>query len=40
MQTGGPSGGVIPESLLDLPIDFDSLTEAGFHAAMGAKETP
>ncbi len=29
VQTGGPSGGVIPEELLDLPIDFDRLTEAG-----------
>ncbi|WP_350340603.1 NADH-quinone oxidoreductase subunit NuoF [Candidatus Solincola tengchongensis] len=29
VQTGGPSGGCIPESLADLPIDFDSLTKAG-----------
>ena len=29
VQTGGPSGGVIPESLLNLPVDFDKLTEAG-----------
>jgi NADH-quinone oxidoreductase subunit F len=29
VQTGGPSGGCIPEEQLDLPIDFDSLTEAG-----------
>ena len=29
VQTGGPSGGVLPESQLDLPVDFDSLTEAG-----------
>ncbi|MCD6384274.1 NADH-quinone oxidoreductase subunit NuoF [Candidatus Sumerlaeota bacterium] len=29
VQTGGPSGGFIPESLLDLPVDFDALTEAG-----------
>ncbi|MBA7523685.1 Ion-translocating oxidoreductase complex subunit C [subsurface metagenome] len=29
VQTGGPSGGVIPDSLLDLPVDFDKLTEAG-----------
>jgi NADH-quinone oxidoreductase subunit F len=29
VQTGGPSGGCIPENLADLPIDFDSLTEAG-----------
>jgi len=29
VQTGGPSGGVVPESLLDLPVDFERLTEAG-----------
>jgi NADH:ubiquinone oxidoreductase subunit F (NADH-binding)/(2Fe-2S) ferredoxin/Pyruvate/2-oxoacid:ferredoxin oxidoreductase delta subunit len=29
VQTGGPSGGCLPESLLDLPIDFESLTQAG-----------
>jgi len=29
VQTGGPSGGVIPESQLDLPIDFDELTKVG-----------
>jgi NADH:ubiquinone oxidoreductase subunit F (NADH-binding)/(2Fe-2S) ferredoxin/Pyruvate/2-oxoacid:ferredoxin oxidoreductase delta subunit len=29
VQTGGPSGGFIPESLLDLPVDFDRLTEVG-----------
>ena len=29
VQTGGPSGGCIPESLLDLPIDFDTLKEKG-----------
>ena len=29
VQTGGPSGGCIPESLIDLPVDFDRLTEAG-----------
>jgi len=29
VQTGGPSGGVLPESLLDLPVDFDELTKAG-----------
>jgi NADH-quinone oxidoreductase subunit F len=29
VQTGGPSGGVLPESLLDLPVDFDELTRAG-----------
>ncbi len=29
VQTGGPSGGCIPEHLLDLPVDFDKLTAAG-----------
>jgi len=29
VQTGGPSGGCIPESLTDLPVDFDRLTEVG-----------
>ncbi|HSB07235.1 MAG TPA: NADH-ubiquinone oxidoreductase-F iron-sulfur binding region domain-containing protein, partial [Thermodesulfobacteriota bacterium] len=29
VQTGGPSGGCIPDSLIDLPVDFDRLTEAG-----------
>lgn len=29
VQTGGPSGGCIPQEQLDLPIDFESLTEAG-----------
>jgi len=29
VQTGGPSGGCIPESLIDLPVDFDRLVEAG-----------
>ncbi|MFH1731023.1 MAG: FAD-dependent oxidoreductase, partial [Planctomycetota bacterium] len=29
VQTGGPSGGCIPAELFDLPIDYDSLAEAG-----------
>jgi NADH:ubiquinone oxidoreductase subunit F (NADH-binding)/NAD-dependent dihydropyrimidine dehydrogenase PreA subunit/(2Fe-2S) ferredoxin len=29
VQTGGPSGGCIPERFLDLPVDFDKLTEVG-----------
>ncbi len=29
VQIGGPSGGCLPESLLDIPIDYDSLREAG-----------
>ncbi len=28
-QTGGPSGGCIPASLIDTPIDYDSLTSIG-----------
>jgi len=29
VQTGGPSGGCLPADKLDLPVDFDTLTEAG-----------
>jgi NADH-quinone oxidoreductase subunit F len=29
VQTGGPSGGFIPENLLDLAVDFDELAEVG-----------
>jgi len=29
VQTGGPSGGCIPEQLLDLPVDYEKLTAAG-----------
>ena len=29
VQTGGPSGGCLPEGLLDLPIDYESLQGAG-----------
>jgi len=34
VQTGGPSGGCIPASLIDLPVDYDALTRAG--AIMGS----
>jgi NADH-quinone oxidoreductase subunit F len=34
VQIGGPSGGCLPESLLDTPVDFESLREAG--AIMGS----
>ena len=34
VQIGGPSGGCIPEKLLDTPIDYDSLIAAG--AMMGS----
>jgi NADH-quinone oxidoreductase subunit F len=29
VQTGGPSGGCLPEKLIDLPVDFDELTKVG-----------
>ena len=29
VQTGGPSGGVIPEKYIDRPVDFDELTKLG-----------
>jgi NADH:ubiquinone oxidoreductase subunit F (NADH-binding)/NAD-dependent dihydropyrimidine dehydrogenase PreA subunit len=29
VQTGGPSGGCIPDSLIDLSVDYDRLTEVG-----------
>ncbi len=29
VQTGGPSGGCVPEALLDIPVDYDSLNKAG-----------
>jgi NADH:ubiquinone oxidoreductase subunit F (NADH-binding)/(2Fe-2S) ferredoxin/ferredoxin len=29
VQTGGPSGGCIPADLIDLPVDYERLTEAG-----------
>lgn len=29
VQTGGPSGGCLPASLLDSPVDYESLTAAG-----------
>ncbi len=34
VQIGGPSGGCLPESMLDLPVDYDSLIAAG--AMMGS----
>ncbi len=34
VQIGGPSGGCLPAELLDLPIDYESLTQAG--AMMGS----
>jgi NADH:ubiquinone oxidoreductase subunit F (NADH-binding)/(2Fe-2S) ferredoxin/Pyruvate/2-oxoacid:ferredoxin oxidoreductase delta subunit len=29
IQIGGPSGGVLPPSLLDMPMDYETLAEAG-----------
>ena len=34
VQIGGPSGGCLPESLLDTPVDYDSITKTG--AIMGS----
>ncbi len=34
VQLGGPSGGCIPESLIDTPVDYDSLVKSG--AIMGS----
>jgi len=34
VQTGGPSGGCIPEMFLDLPVDYQELTKVG--SIMGA----
>ncbi|MCK7471318.1 MAG: hypothetical protein MZU95_11460 [Desulfomicrobium escambiense] len=31
VQTGGPSGGCIPEDQLDLPVGFDELTAGRLH---------
>ena len=35
VQTGGPSGGCLPERLFDLPVDFETLTEAGSMVGSG-----
>jgi len=34
VQIGGPSGGCLPESLLDTPVDYESITQTG--AIMGS----
>ncbi|MBN2098301.1 MAG: SLBB domain-containing protein [Dehalococcoidia bacterium] len=36
VQTGGPSGGFIPESHLDIAVDFDELTRVGSMMGSGA----
>ncbi|MCL2141124.1 MAG: 4Fe-4S binding protein [Dehalococcoidia bacterium] len=35
VQTGGPTGGCIPESKLLLPVDFEALIEAGSYMGSG-----
>jgi NADH:ubiquinone oxidoreductase subunit F (NADH-binding)/Pyruvate/2-oxoacid:ferredoxin oxidoreductase delta subunit len=35
VQTGGPSGGCIPKERFDLPVDYDSLTDAGSSLGSG-----
>jgi NADP-reducing hydrogenase subunit HndC len=35
VQTGGPSGGIIPEQFLDTPIDFDELVKLGSMVGSG-----
>jgi NADH-quinone oxidoreductase subunit F len=35
VQIGGPSGGCLPESKFDLPVDYDELAEAGSMVGSG-----
>jgi NADH:ubiquinone oxidoreductase subunit F (NADH-binding)/NAD-dependent dihydropyrimidine dehydrogenase PreA subunit len=35
VQTGGPSGGCLPESHFDLPVDFEALDKAGSMVGSG-----
>lgn len=35
VQIGGPSGGCLPEEMLDLPVDYDTLTRAGAMVGSG-----
>ncbi|MZP29876.1 NADH-quinone oxidoreductase subunit NuoF [Heliobacterium undosum] len=35
VQIGGPSGGCLPESLLDTPVDYETLLEAGAMVGSG-----
>jgi NADH-quinone oxidoreductase subunit F len=39
VQIGGPSGGCLPESLLDTPVTYDSLREAGSMMGSGGMIT-
>jgi NADH-quinone oxidoreductase subunit F len=36
LLVGGPSGGLLPKSLLDTPYDFESLREVGAHLGSGS----
>jgi NADH:ubiquinone oxidoreductase subunit F (NADH-binding)/(2Fe-2S) ferredoxin/Pyruvate/2-oxoacid:ferredoxin oxidoreductase delta subunit len=35
VQIGGPSGGCLPESMLDIPVDFDELSKVGVMMGSG-----
>ncbi|WP_240984353.1 NADH-quinone oxidoreductase subunit NuoF [Acididesulfobacillus acetoxydans] len=35
VQIGGPSGGCLPDEMLDLPVDYDTLTRAGAMVGSG-----
>jgi NADH:ubiquinone oxidoreductase subunit F (NADH-binding)/(2Fe-2S) ferredoxin/Pyruvate/2-oxoacid:ferredoxin oxidoreductase delta subunit len=35
VQIGGPSGGCLPESMLDIPVDFDELSKVGLMMGSG-----
>ncbi len=35
VQIGGPSGGCLPESLMNMPVDFDALSEVGLMMGSG-----
>jgi len=35
VQTDGPSGGCLPESLIDFPVDYERLTEVGSMTGSG-----
>jgi bidirectional [NiFe] hydrogenase diaphorase subunit len=35
VQTGGPGGGCLPEDLLDLPVDYESLSRVGSYMGSG-----
>ncbi len=35
VQTGGPSGGCIPQEMFDTPVDYETLAQAGLHHGLG-----